>query len=262
MIPLYDHNPTRTRPYVTIGLIVACAWVYFFVQPTQSRVVGSGAQAKAVAEARFNLDHAAIPRELTTGRPLTDAEVGTTIGPPQLLCESLNGGACFPKKNVYLSVLMSMFLHGSLLHLAGNMLFLWVFGNNIEDEFGKVKFVVFYLVAGLAATVAQVLLDPNSTIPMVGASGAIAGVMGAYLVIFPNVPIRTLLFFGIFAFLRDIAAKWLLGFWFVSQFFIGPNSGVAYMAHVGGFVFGILVGLVWRAAGGRNAPEPVTYPSY
>jgi membrane associated rhomboid family serine protease len=262
MIPLYDRNPTRTRPILTIGLIAACTWVYFFVQPTQSRVVGAGAQAKAVAEARFNLDYAAIPRELTTGRPLTDDEVGQTIGPPQVLCQSLSGGACFPKKNVYLAVLLSMFLHGSLLHLGGNMLFLWVFGNNIEDEFGKVKYLLFYLAAGLVATAAQVLLDPNSTVPMIGASGAIAGVMGAYLVIFPSVPIRTLFFFGIIVFLRDIAAKWLLGFWFLSQFFIGPNSGVAYMAHVGGFVFGILAGLLWRTTGGRSAPEPVTFPSY
>jgi membrane associated rhomboid family serine protease len=265
MIPLYDRNPTGTKPIITIALIIACTWVYFFVQPTvgQSRVVGSSSQDKAVAEARFNLDHAAIPRELTTGHPLTDDEVGATLGPPQALCASLQG-ECYPSKNVYLAILYSMFLHGSLLHLGGNMLFLWVFGNNIEDRWGKGKYLLFYLAAGLVATLAQVAWSPNSTVPMIGASGAIAGVMGAYLVIFPNVPIRTLFFLGIFAFLRDIQAKWLLAFWFLSQFFIGANSGVAYMAHVGGFIFGIVVGLLWRLSGGgdRRALAPAAYPSY
>src|SRR5581483_8783722 len=110
MIPLYDRNPTRSKPIVTIALIIACTWVYFFVQPTgQSREVGTNAQATAVAEARFNLDHAAIPRELTTGHPLTDDEVGATLGSPRLLCQSLQS-ECWPQKNVYLAVLYSMFL--------------------------------------------------------------------------------------------------------------------------------------------------------
>ncbi len=144
-----------------------------------------------------------------------------------------------------------MFLHGSLLHLGGNMLFLWVFGNNIEDEAGAFKYVVFYLIAGLVATATFVALDPTSTTPLIGASGAIAGVMGAYLVLYPNAPIVTVFIF-IIPFIRQISAKWLLGFWFISQFLLS-QPGVAWTAHVGGFVFGVLVGLVWRASGRERA---------
>jgi membrane associated rhomboid family serine protease len=142
--------------------------------------------------------------------------------------------AVFPDKHVFLAVLLSMFLHGSVLHLAGNMLFLWVFGNNIEDRLGTVRYVAFYLVAGIVATFAHVFLQPTSTIPVIGASGAIAGVMGAYLVWFPNARVLSLLFIVV----ARVRAKWLLLLWFASQFFVNPNEGVAWAAHVGGFVFG------------------------
>ncbi|MEO7837167.1 MAG: rhomboid family intramembrane serine protease, partial [Acidimicrobiales bacterium] len=155
--------------------------------------------------------------------------------------------AGFPQKRVFVALLFSMFMHGSWLHLGGNMLFLWIFGNNIEDKKGPVVYLIFYLVGGLAATAAHVLVQPDSTVPLVGASGAVAGVMGAYLVLYPNVRIRSLIFLGFLVLFRDIAAKWLLGIWLVSQFFISPNSGVAWVAHVGGFVFGVVVGLIWRA---------------
>jgi membrane associated rhomboid family serine protease len=138
-----------------------------------------------------------------------------------------------------------MFLHGGWLHLGGNMLFLWVFGNNIEDRMGSGPYLGFYLLAGLAAAAAHIAVQPDSTVPVVGASGAVAGVMGAYLVLFPNVRIRSLFFF-FFILFRDVPAKWLLGFWFVSQFFINPADGVAWVAHVGGFAFGALVALVLR----------------
>jgi membrane associated rhomboid family serine protease len=166
-----------------------------------------------------------------------------------------SSSACYPDKGIWLSVLYSMFLHGSLLHLGGNMLFLWVFGNNIEDRRGRATYIAFYLLAGVAATFAQVAADPDSTIPMIGASGAVAGVMGAYLVLYPNVKIRSLILLGFILLFRDISAKWLLGLWFVSQFFIGPNSGVAAMAHIGGFVVGLLAGLVWRLTS-RSSPTP------
>jgi membrane associated rhomboid family serine protease len=135
------------------------------------------------------------------------------------------------------------------------MLFLWVFGTNIEDRMGKVAYVAFYLVSGVVATFAHIALDPGSTIPVIGASGAIAGVMGAYLVLFPRVRIRSLIMF-FFILIRDIEARWLLGFWFVSQFFVSPSEGVAWAAHVGGFVFGALVGLGLR--GGRR-PQPAYF---
>ncbi len=119
---------------------------------------------------------------------------------------------------------------------------LWIFGNNIEDRLGHRRYLLFYLVGGVLATVAHFLGQPSSTVPVVGASGAIAAIMGAYLVWFPNAPIRTLVFFV----LRDVRAKWFLAFWFVTQFFVGAESGVAWVAHVGGFVFGVFIGLVVR----------------
>jgi membrane associated rhomboid family serine protease len=231
MIPLYDRNPTTTRPIVTVILIAACIAVYFLIQPHDQQV----------DDAVFTYGHAAIPCELVKGHEITEVEAETGH------CQSHPESApAFPGKNIYLAVLYSMFLHGSLLHLGGNMLFLWVFGNNIEDTAGKPLYVLFYLAAGLVATLAQVAIDPGSTVPMIGASGAIAGVMGAYLVVFPNVRIHSLIFLGFFIFFREISAKWLLIIWFVTQFFTGPNSGVAWMAHVGGFVFGVAAGLVWK----------------
>jgi membrane associated rhomboid family serine protease len=137
------------------------------------------------------------------------------------------------------------------------MLFLWVFGNNIEDTRRVVQYILFYVAAGVVATATHIALQPSSTVPLVGASGAIAGVMGAYLVLFPRVPIRTLIIF-FFIMFRDIEARWLLGLWFLSQFFVNPNAGVAWAAHVGGFVFGVLVGIAWRPRRPRN-PQPAWF---
>jgi rhomboid family protein len=202
-------------------------------------------QNEAVQEAEFTYAHAAIPCEVTQGRPLSLDEINASLGGSVDACqpsEQVSSPEPFPHKNVYLAILYSMFLHGSIPHLGFNMLFLWIFGNNIEDRMGWIGYPIFYVAAGFAAAFAHILVQPNSTVPVVGASGAIAGVMGAYLVLFPNVRILSL----IVIIIRDIPAKWLLGFWFVLQFFTSPNSGVAWVAHVGGFVFGMLVALVLR----------------
>lgn len=254
MIPLKDENPTRHLPVVTLLLMAACIGVYFFVQPVgQASLTPENQRTQLLEDYRFNLENAAIPCEITRGRPLTVEEVEQTVRGDATACSSSpSTRTLFPEKNVFLAIAYSMFLHGSLLHLAGNMLFLWVFGNNIEDTRGVVQYVVFYLAAGIVATAAHIALQPSSTVPLVGASGAIAGVMGAYLVLFPRVPIRTLIIF-FFILFRDIEARWLLGLWFVSQFFISPNAGVAWAAHVGGFVFGVLVALPWR---GRRQHRP------
>ena len=253
MIPLKDYNPTRTPAVVTLIIIGLCVYVYFFVQPVGRHLVGS--QLVTVnQETTFTLSHAAIPFEVSHDTKLTVAEAETITGGATRCDQSDPAGPCFPHKNVYLAILYSMFLHGSLLHIGGNMLFLWIFGNNIEDQAGKLGFVVFYLLAGLAATATFVLVQPDSPVPLIGASGAIAGVMGAYLVLFPDVPIRSLIILGFFVLFRDVRAKWFLLFWFVSQFFISPNAGVAWTAHVGGFVFGVLVALVWRTTHRRPVP--------
>lgn len=250
MIPLHDDNPTRRFPVVTVLLIAANIYVYFLVQRP-------GAQDQD----RFAYSYAAIPCEVVNGRPLTEAEVIVTLQGDSEACnlgdelgtgEADPTGPAFPAKRVWTAVLYSMFLHGSLIHIGGNMLYLWVFGNNIEDKLGPLAYAGFYLLAGVVATGAHVLAQPDSTVPMVGASGAVAGVMGAYLVAFPDVRVRSLII-AIVVLLRDIPAKWLLGFWFILQFFTSPTSGVAWIAHVGGFVFGALVALVLRATRGRQA---------
>ncbi len=237
VLPIKDRNPTTRFPIVTILLLVLNVGVFLFIQqPVRSTAGG---------DVRFTYEYAAIPCEVVTGEPLSVGEVRARE------CDRDGDGATaeiFPDKAIWLAVVLSMFLHGGWLHLGGNMLFLWVFGNNIEDRLGAARYLLFYVLGGVVATVAHVAVDAGSTVPVVGASGAIAGVMGAYLVWFPNAPVLTAFIF-ILVFLREIAAKWLLGFWFVLQFFTGPDSGVAWMAHVGGFVFGALVALAVRASG-------------
>jgi membrane associated rhomboid family serine protease len=249
VIPLKDHNPTHRFPLVTLLLLAACIGVYFFVQNASigEAIQGPRTDLELSRQTEFTFKTAAIPCELLTGEPLTIGEIEA-----RRCVDNTRTEPVFPRKNVWLAVVFSMFMHANLLHIGGNMLYLWVFGNNIEDVVGRAGYVFFYVAAGFIATVAHMAIDPRSTIPVVGASGAIAGVMGAYLVLFPRVPIRTLLVF-FFVFLRDIEARWLLGFWFVSQFFINPQSGVAWAAHVGGFVFGVVAGLVWRAV---RPPRP------
>jgi membrane associated rhomboid family serine protease len=237
MIPFRDENPVRTTPILTWLILGACVAIYFLWQPSTGTVA---------EDVTFNLQNAAIPCELVEGRPLDVVEVDATFGRGQVEACDIDGGASPPfdaDKNVWFAVVTSMFLHGSLLHLFGNMLFLWVFGNNVEDAFGKVGFALFYLVGGIVATVSHVALNLDSTVPLVGASGAIAAVMGAYAMLFPNARVTTLVFF----LLINIRAIWLLGYWFVIQFFTDPNEGVAWAAHVGGFVFGVVVGLAVRA---------------
>ena len=236
MLPLKDENPTHHRIVVTWLLIAANLLVFIWLQGANNPQV--------VNAAEVSLKWAAIPCEVVTGDGLTAPEIDLTFsGRIDTACDlDPTGAEAFPDKPVRVAVLISMFMHAGWLHLGGNMLFLWIFGNNVEDHLGPVFYLIFYLAGGLAASIAHIAIEPDSTIPVVGASGAVAAVMGAYVVWFPNAPIRTL----IFIILKDIRAKWWLGFWFVSQFFTGADSGVAWMAHVGGFVFGVVIGLLVR----------------
>src|SRR5438874_1251518 len=251
MIPLKDDNPTSSRAVVTVLIIAACVVVYFFVQPGGKSIIRHSQSSEVTQEqdTEFTYSHAAIPCELIHDHPITVGEVATSQ------CDTnADPRPVFPRKNVYVAILYSMFLHGSLLHIGGNMLFLWIFGNNIEDRMGWIGYPIFYIVAGIVAAATQFAVQPSSTVPVVGASGAIAGVMGSYLVLFPRVRIRTLFIIVIIPLIRDIPAAWLLAFWFVLQFFTSPSSGVAWMAHVGGFVFGVLVTLPLR---NRLRPQPL-----
>ena len=238
MLPLKDENPIGSTAVVTWVLILVNIVVFVFLQGANNPQV--------VDPAEQSLRWAAIPCEVVTGEGLTAPEIALTFsGRTDTACDlDPDGPEAFPDKPVRLAVVTSMFMHAGWFHLGGNMLFLWIFGNNIEDRLGSLRFLVFYLLGGIAASIAHIAVEPDSTIPVVGASGAVAAVMGAYGVWFPNAPIRTL----IVLFLVDIRAKWWLGFWFLSQFFVGADSGVAWMAHVGGFAFGFLVGMWVRAS--------------
>lgn len=226
MIPIRDVNPTRIAPIATIALIAINALAFFLWQPAPDSVEGE----------EFLYERAAIACEITTGDPLTVREIRTGQ-----CIDNDTGEQPFDGKNVWVAGFISMFLHAGLVHIAGNMWFLWVFGNNVEEAFGRLGYVAMYLVAGIAATAAFVLRNPDATVPLVGASGAIAGVLGSYLVLYPRQRVLTLLF----VFFVPIPAMFFLGFWFVSQFFIG-EIGVAWDAHVAGFIAGVLITLPFR----------------
>ncbi|WP_166415960.1 rhomboid family intramembrane serine protease [Cochlodiniinecator piscidefendens] len=217
MIPIRDHNPSQRTPYITWGLMALNIVIFF-------------SYWSFLDEPRrlyfFYQDWALVPQTVLNGQ--------------------------------YLHTLITyMFLHGGFMHLAGNMLFLWIFGDNLEDELGHLKFLLFYILAGIGAAVVQIAADPSSNIPIVGASGAIAGVMGGYLLLFPKAKIDILFIFIVFFKIFPIPAWITLGIWFGLQLLNGiisdANSGVAYWAHAGGFIVGALVMLpAWINRGGRD----------
>lgn len=229
MIPLRDVNPTRVVPIFTILIIAINIAAFVFFQPRS----GPG-------ELEFLYENAAIACELTSGEPLTIVEA------QQDTCTDAAGPQIAPDKSVLLSVGVSMFLHGGWLHLLSNMWFLWIFGNNVEEAFGSIGYLLLYAFAGIVATVGFVAVNADSTIPLVGASGAIAGILGAYLVLFPRHRILTLLILIVFPLVIGVPAIIFLGLWFVGQFSLAdPN--VAVEAHIVGFAVGVIVAVVLRS---------------
>ena len=212
MFPLKDENPTYRTPYVTIGIIAICVLVFLFQ-------VGAGAEGGHNIVYRYGF----IPALISGSGEL----------PPHL--------AGFPS---LLTSITSMFLHGGWFHLLGNMVFLWIFGDNIEDVLGHFRYVVFYVLSGAGAVLLQYLSDPASTLPMVGASGAISGILGGYIILFPKAKVLTLVWFGFFLTTIRISAVWFLGAWFLMQWINALSSngdaGVAWWAHIGGFIAGLL----------------------
>jgi membrane associated rhomboid family serine protease len=227
VFPLKDNIPTLRFPAVTVTLILVNVVAYFFWQKggfTFGNPTGQHYLCNLV-------DYAEIPYEVT--------HPGEQVGAQ---------GCARPDVPTWVTLFTSMFMHGGLLHLGGNMLFLWIFGNNVEDSMGPVKFIVFYLLAGLAASALQVAVGPDAMVPSIGASGAIAGVLGGYLILFPRARVITLVIIIFFVTLIEVPAVVILGFWFVQQVLFGAldlnssgsQGGVAYFAHIGGFVFGML----------------------
>jgi membrane associated rhomboid family serine protease len=221
MIPLRDLNPRRSFPIVTIGLIAINVLAFLY-----QISLGSGVE-------RFIMQMAFIPGEFfAPGDTAADVR----------------------------SIFVSMFLHGGFMHLAGNMLYLWIFGDNVEDRMGHFLYLVFYLLSGVAATFAHAFSAPHSNIPAIGASGAISGVLGAYLVLFPGARVLTLIPYGFYMRTAELPAIVVLGLWFVLQFLSGlvgnaAGAGVAFWAHIGGFVFGMAFAVLFY---GRRSAQPRT----
>ena len=208
MIPLKDDNPTSTKPIVTYFIIGLC--ILIFVAQLSSQAYKTG---------QLFYSYGLIPSVL----------MGHNQLPMDLY--AIPG---------WLTIFTSMFMHGGFMHLIGNMLYMWIFADNIEDNLGPKKFFIFYILAGVGAAMTQVFMDTHSQVPMVGASGAIGGVLGAYLINHPNARVLVLIPFGFFSQLIKIRALYVLGFWFILQF-ISSGGGVAYAAHIGGFISGMIL---------------------
>ena len=237
MIPLKDNIPTRRFPILTVVIIAINVAVFIGftgISPSDERVV----------------DYGAIPYEIT--HPGKHCDIAQGGGPALVACEGEQGvsGEAPDQPSTLITVFTAMFMHGGLLHIAGNMLFLWIFGNNIEDSMGRARFVVFYLLGGIVALLAQTAISPDSTAPTIGASGAVAAVLGGYALLYPRARVITVILIILFFTVLELPALLVLGLWFLLQLFYGAadlaqpvdaGGGVAYFAHIGGFVFGLLL---------------------
>ncbi|MGI8730076.1 MAG: rhomboid family intramembrane serine protease [Solirubrobacteraceae bacterium] len=257
MFPLKDNIPTDRTAFVTIALLAINIIVYFVLQKGG---IFSGPDDAIV------VDYGAIPYEFTN-----PGDSCVLVG-QRLACEGMDGvTATAPDQPPFwVTAFSSMFMHGGILHLAGNMLFLWIFGNNVEDAMGRAKFIGFYLLGGLAAIVAQVAIEPDAAVPTIGASGAVAAVLGGYILLYPRARVVTLIFIVFFFTILELPALLILGFWFVQQIAFGVygvanptggGGGVAYFAHIGGFVFGLLA-IKLFASRNKDYTVPPKYPVY
>lgn len=246
MIPLKDINPTRTVPFFTISLIVINCLVFIF-----QMVKGLDQSVLEYGSIPYFVTHPASRETVYRDIPVRYRTLfGERTGIQQVEVER-------PRSGAFGSLLTSMFLHGGIFHLVINMLFLWVFGDNIEDTFGHAKFLFFYLICGVGAAFTHVLFHPEALVPMVGASGAISGIMGAYFLMFPRARVLTLVPFFFFLHFVELPAFIFLGIWFLFQLIsLGAPTSVAFLAHIGGFIIGLaLTGLFRRRRRPPGNPE-------
>jgi membrane associated rhomboid family serine protease len=261
VIPLKDNIPTNRFPFVTVALILANVVVYLLAIRHGGSII-SGPDTQEV------LKYGAIPYTFTHwGKHCGIAE---TVRGAAIVCQGQPGVSGTPPDTIptWETIFTAMFMHASILHIGGNMLFLWIFGNNVEDAMGPVKYVGFYIVGGIAALALQVAVGPSSTAPTLGASGAIAAVLGGYILLYPRARVLTLVFIVFFFTVIELPALVVLGFWFIEQAVFGAagltnpaggGGGVAYFAHVGGFVFGLAA---IKLLATRRRQLPPRYPVY
>jgi membrane associated rhomboid family serine protease len=253
VIPLKDNIPTDRFPFVTVGLILANIVVYLLAIRHGGSLISGPSNQEVVK-------YGAIPFALTHHLDYHCALVGGQA----IQCASSGLPGTIP---AWATVFTAMFMHGSILHIAGNMLFLWIFGNNVEDSMGGVKYFLFYIVGGIAALALQVAIHPNSPAPTIGASGAIAAVLGGYIVLYPRARVLTLIIIILFFTVIELPAIVVLGFWFATQIAFGAagltspgaSGGVAYFAHVGGFLFGLAT---IKLLATKRKQIPPRYPVY
>lgn len=250
LFPIGDDNQGRlSTPFITYIIIAINVAVFLFFQQAGSTESGE----------RFTYGYSVVPYEITTGEDLTQPQ---RVPGAEPAIDRRTGRRELPvipeapgPTPIYLTLLTSMFMHGGWMHIIGNMLYLWIFGDNVEDNFGHGKFLIFYIICGFAASFAQILADPSSVIPSLGASGAIAGVLGAYLIMFPHNRVRNIVTLGFIWTTVELPAIVVLGFWIVLQIIsqytasfsnTTQTGGVAYMAHIGGFGAGVIMAFFLR----------------
>jgi membrane associated rhomboid family serine protease len=277
LLPLRDNIPSDRFPVVTLAIIAINVFVFLFLQGPSFSFSGEDA-----VDTETVVEYGAIPYRIT--HPDKECDIvpaqATSSGTEVLVCqgtpeyrEAQQAGVPIEdlqQPPAFLTIFTSMFMHGGWLHILGNMVFLWIFGNNVEDSMGRLRFVIFYLLGGLAAAVAQVAIDPDATVPLVGASGAIAAVLGGYALLYPRARVLTLFFF-FFIFFIEVPALILLGLWIITQFLpavgqlaqpdIEGGGGVAYWAHIGGFLFGLAAIKLFATRRSTQYERP-KYPVY
>jgi membrane associated rhomboid family serine protease len=244
LLPLKDNIPTRDFPVVTVLLVAANIAVFILFQQA---LFGPNGGFNSAGKPDTFVHYSFIPYELSNPGDECDPQVNSAGDVVDIACEGQPGvsGTPAPQPPVWITIFTSMFMHAGVLHIAGNLLFLWIFGNNIEDSMGRLKFILFYLGGGLAAVAAQYVSDAGSSSPMLGASGAIAGVLGGYALLYPRARVVTLVIVIFFITIITLPALLVLGIWFLLQLLdaanqSGTEGGVAVWAHIGGFVFGLL----------------------
>jgi membrane associated rhomboid family serine protease len=265
MIPLKDNIPNERFPLITVALVVINVIAYLLSIRHGGSFINGPSESTVLHDSAIPYDFTHPGKYCTLARELAENPAGERGYVDVSRCQQ---GAFPGQVNTWLSAFTAMFLHGSILHIAGNMIFLAIFGPNVEEAMGRVRYVIFYVLGGLVALAAQVAVGPNSMAPTLGASGAIAAVLGGYIVLYPRARVLSLVIIIFFVTIIEVPAVFLLGFWFLEQVYfgsanltnpVGGGGGVAYFAHVGGFIFGLA--LIRLVAVRRKSPEP-RYPVY